>query len=84
MKNLKKFSLSKDEGDARSYTQLVDIVESMRQDCGHVKCLERLSSIREVNIDDFMKRIKRGANMPIDSLGRYEILNSSFKLQSLK
>ena len=51
-----------------------------------VRIVDELKTMNnsEVNIADFMKRIKRGANMPINSLGRYEILNSSFKLQSLK
>ena len=41
-----------------------------------VRIVDELKTMNnsEVNIADFMKRIKRGANMPIDSLGRYEIL----------
>ena len=41
-----------------------------------VRIVDELKTMNnsEVNIADFMKRIKRGAKTPIDSLGRYEIL----------
>ena len=39
-----------------------------------VRIVDELKTMNnsEVNIADFMKRIKRGAKAPIDSLGRYE------------